>query len=94
MTDILMYVCIICCIVVELGEWQQVPNSDYYNIVGDLEVGTSLILHENDDLNADFMCIFYGYDDRESLGFPIGMKLQVIEVEGLRANRLLDDGTK
>ena len=40
------------------------------------------------------MCIFYGYDDRESLGFPIGMKLQVIEVEGLRANRLLDDGTK
>ena len=75
-------------LILDLGEWQQVPNSDYYNIVGELEVGTSLILHDSDDLSSDFMCIFYGYDDRESLGFPMGMKLQIIGDDALQVNSL------
>lgn len=77
--DILYYVLYI----IDMGTWMQVPGTDYYNIVGELEVGTSLILHRSDSVS--FMCIFYGYDDRESLGFPIGMKLQVIDQSDLLA---------
>ena len=65
------------CNVAGLGTWRPVPESNYYNIAVDLQEGTSLILH--DRIDVSFMCIFYGYDDRESLGFPIGMKLQVID---------------
>lgn len=57
-----------------MGTWVPVPGSDYYNIVAELEVGSSRIVHRRDEVN--FMCIFYGYDDRESLGFPIRMRLQ------------------
>lgn len=60
-----------------MGTWQQVPGTNWYNIVAELQDGTSLIVHRNKNVN--FMCLFYGYDDRESLGFPIRMKLQTIE---------------
>lgn len=66
------YVCII-----DMGTWIPVPGSEYYNIAVDLQEGTSVILHHRAEVS--FMCLFYGYDDRESLGFPIGMKLQVID---------------
>lgn len=67
-----------------MGTWIPVPGTNYFNIVGELRDGTSLILHRQDSVS--FMCIFYGYDDRESLGFPIGMKLQVIEQSQLLSN--------
>lgn len=74
-----------------------VPNSDYYNTAAELNVGTSLILYENpaggDRTDTDFMTIFYGYDDRESLGFPIGMKLQVIDTADLRVGAFSQDLT-
>ena len=60
-----------------IGTWRPVPESDYFNIAVQLPEGTSIIIH--DDVNVNFMCIFYGYDDRESLGFPIGMKLQTMQ---------------
>ena len=52
------------------------PGTDYYNIAVRISFGTNLIVHR--DPNVSFMCLFYGFDDRESLGFPVGMKLQVL----------------
>ena len=56
------------------GAWKKVPNSENYCKAVKIEYGTNIILHQDQDVQ--FMCIFYGMDDRESLGFPIGMLLK------------------
>lgn len=58
------------------GYWQQIPDTDYYGIAVQIPHGSNLIVH--DDRNAHFMCTFYGYDDKEAMGFAIGMELNII----------------
>ncbi|XP_067942948.1 uncharacterized protein [Watersipora subatra] len=59
-----------------LGTWKPVPESNYFNIAFSVESGTNVIVHPTH--TVQFMCIFYGSDDRESLGFPIGLRLTQI----------------
>lgn len=58
--------------------WRYIPKSldpDDKDLVGSvikIPHGTNIIRNDKGD---NFQCLIYGYDDRESYGFPAGMAL-------------------
>lgn len=74
----ILIICNECVIILFVTDpWRKVPGANYYNAAVRVSPGTNLIVHR--DSSVAFMCLFYGFDDRESLGFPIGMKLAELE---------------